>query len=522
MTRLLACLALLLAATATARSDPQFFRIATPAAPNSTTPQLVTATDGEVWMAWVETLPGDEGHRLVCARFEAVRSRWSEPREIARGRGWIVNWADTPQFAAGRDGRLAALWYVANAPAPGEHHGSYRAWTSRSEDAGATWSTPEPLSPNSESNEFASLAPLDDGRWLAVWLDGRARHATPGGPQQLFGGVLGDRATETLLDDRVCDCCPTDLATLPDGSAYAVYRDRSDSEVRDLGAVRWRDGRWTPARGLPTDGWKIDGCPVNGPALTRAGSRLGLTWFTAPGDGPQVKGAVSTDFAVQWTMSHPLDGDTRPLGRVANVLLPDGTLWSTWVQADGSIALAPLAPGGSPGPVHVVTPQAQAGEDPRHRAVGTPRLTLVARAPGATTRLLIAYTQPASGEATAPRVGTTLVTLPASAGTNSVRVADDCGCDRNTAQTGHAVRGRIVRLLPERDSVLVAHEEVPGVMRAMTMAFRVDPRLLQFLQPEQEILARMERRDDGYWWLFGVRIVRQPPTALPAGGEHAH
>src|SRR5690606_19743602 len=136
------------------------------------------------------------------------------------------------------------------------------------------------------------------------------------------------------------------------------------------------------------DGWRIEGCPVNGPAVSRLGTRLGLSWFTAAGDAPRVMAAISTDFAVHWTLARALSADTRPLGRVGRVLVPDGSLWSTWVQADGSVALARLAPGGQPGEIHRVTDSVTQTADARHRAVGVPRVTLVAKAPGATTRLL--------------------------------------------------------------------------------------------------------------------------------------
>lgn len=495
-----------------AQSKPQFYQIATPAAPGSLAPQLVTADDGEVWMSWIEVLPDDAGHRLLCAHFDAVRSRWSEAREIARGAGWTVSWADTPQLAAGRGGRLAALWYVANPATAHEHHGSYHAWISFSADGGKSWSDPVRVSLESHYNEFASLAPLGDGRWMAVWLDGRARHATPAGAQQLFARIFDDNSAqaEERLDDRVCDCCPTDVATLPDGSVYVVYRDRSDEEIRDLGGMRWRDGTWTRARGLPTDGWKIAGCPVNGPALSRLGTRLGLSWFTAAEDRPRVMAATSTDFAVRWTFAHTMAGNVAPLGRVGSVLVPDGSLWCTWVQGDGSVALSRVAPGGQVGAVHQVTPPVADATDPRHRPIGVPRLTLVARAPGATTRLLVAATTTTGEAGQTARVSTTLVTLPAAQA--SATLADDCGCNNDETAEGHPMRGRIVKLFPDKGSVLVAHDEIPGVMRAMTMSFRIDPRLMQFLQPEQIVLGRIARRADGLWWLFGVRIVQQPPA----------
>jgi hypothetical protein len=504
----------LVAATSTGRTTgtPQFVPLATPAAPGSLAPHVATAGDGTVWMSWLEPLAKGE-HRLMGARFDATRSIWLDPFEIARGQHWFINWADTPQITAGDEGHLAAVWYVRQgAEDDGHGHGhGYGGWVAFSADRGQTWSQPGPLSQESPYTEFASVLALPNGRWLAIWLDGRAKHH--GGPMQLFGRELGGESTaDQLLDDRVCDCCPTTLIRLPDGSAYGVYRGRTADEIRDLGGVRWRDGRWTRATGLPADGWKIAGCPVNGPVLTRLGSRLGLAWFTGAADQPRVLAAVSNDFAIQWPTPQRLDrpGPASPQGRVGATLLRDGHLWVSYLDAAGGVVLAQLPPGGEP----ILHPLPHGRGTSPSRSAGIPRLVWLAQAPGAAPRLLLVRTE-TEGDGGIVGLSTTLVVLsaPPSAkpAASAVTLSDDCGCDhRRGTPEGHAVRGRIVQLLPEQQSVLVAHEEVPGVMRAMTMAFRVDPRLLQLLRPDQEVIGRMVRRDDNRWWLFNVRVV--PPT----------
>jgi Cu/Ag efflux protein CusF len=501
----LVLLALWLVAAASAQPTPQFLHLSSPAGPGASVPQLVTATDGVVWMSWVEPL-AEGGNRLLGAFFNINRTRWSEPREIARGTDWFINWADTPQLAAGSDGRLAAVWFVNHLPSgPSHDHGGYGAWFSLSADAGATWSAPAPLSRESTVNEFVSIVPLPQDRWLAVWLDGRHRQQDPAAAMALYSRVIGEPASDVLLDDRVCDCCATSLAVLPDGSAYVVYRDRSNDEIRDLAGQRWHEGRWSAGPRLPADGWKIEGCPVNGPVLSRAGSRLGLVWFTAAEGTPRVMGTVSTDFAAQWIQPLRLDRANPALGRVGAALQRDGTLWASWLEASGTVMLAPINPRGEVGTAHAIPGTAGGNAT---RSAGVPRLALVANSAGATAPLLLARTEPAAGEQPS-RVTTLLASFPTLATTTSGD-PEDCGCDRKGSSVeGHAVRGRIIRLLPERQSVLVAHEDVPGVMPAMTMAFRVDPRLLEFLKPGQQVTGRMARREDGRWWLFNVRIMRE-------------
>jgi hypothetical protein len=55
-------------------------------------------------------------------------------------------------------------------------------------------------------------------------------------------GVDGKVGKETVLDTRVCECCQTSAAPTPDG-IIAVYRDRSEKEIRDISfALHTKDG----------------------------------------------------------------------------------------------------------------------------------------------------------------------------------------------------------------------------------------------------------------------------------------
>ena len=69
---------------------------------------------------------------------------------------------------------------------------------------------------------------------------------------------------------------------------------------------------------------------------------------------------------------------------------------------------------------------------------------------------------------------------------------------------GHTLRGVIIEVRAERQALLVKHEEIPGVMRAMTMLLKVDAPTLASAQKGQAITALLVRKDDG-WWLEQVR-----------------
>ena len=61
----------------------------------------------------------------------------------------------------------------------------------------------------------------------------------------------------------------------------------------------------------------------------------------------------------------------------------------------------------------------------------------------------------------------------------------------------------------ERSALMVKHEEIPGIMRAMTMLFKVDAATLQSVQNGQSITGMMSRRD-GDWWLHDVKPIPAP------------
>ena len=73
----------------------------------------------------------------------------------------------------------------------------------------------------------------------------------------------------------------------------------------------------------------------------------------------------------------------------------------------------------------------------------------------------------------------------------------------------HPLRGVITAVDVERSALMVKHEEIPGVMRAMTMLFKVDNATLKSVQKGQTITAMMSRQGDE-WWLHDLKTVATP------------
>ena len=528
-----ACLAALLASAAPARAaspapEIQIAELPAPSAAGSSGGSLTTAPDGTVWLTWLEPAAGGTT-ALRCSTLDAAAKKWRAPHTIAAGTGWMVNWADFPALTAGADGRATAVWPVSNpeppaAPGPAAtghgHDGpGYRAFFSSTADGGKTWGTPAPLTRESDSVEFVSLATLADGRVLAAWLDGRAKKSGGHTTQQLYARVLGEtsatatapRPPDTLLDASVCDCCQTTLTAFPDGGALLAYRGRTAAEVRDIRTARFDGREWEEPRPLGADDWHIAGCPVNGPQLASDGGRVAAAWFTAADSTPRVLASFSPDAGARFLMPLRVDRG-HPAGRADTLLLHDGALLVTWLENDEAKS---HTPGGLW--LRRVTPDFTADEPvlltplPAARASGFARTALVRDYAGSesTAELAVVFT---AAENNTTALHTLFVTVPEGA----LLAARDnsCHCAPTPEQLqGFPIRGTIaaVRPAPEQDTLRLRHAALPGVLPAGTDEFRAAPAVLAAVRAGRECLARIERRA-GDWWIFDVRLL-----VVPAG-----
>ena len=333
-------------------------RTDSPAGVDSREPEMNATADGRIVMSWVEKI-SEKRYALRVAIRDA--NGWSETRTVSEGDNWFINWADFPSVIALRDGSLAAHWLVKS----GNATYAYDVNIARSNDSGQTWS--KPVVPHTDKTQtehgFVSLLPLPDGRVGAVWLDGRnmkdMEHDDEGAPASAsmtlrYAAIDADGklSQETQLDERVCECCQT-AATLTGEGVIAVYRDRSDTEVRDVFTVRQRNGTWTAPSAVHADNWKINGCPVNGPAIAADNSSVAVAWFTQANDQARVLLAFSKDAGATFGTPVIVD-DGQAVGRVDVLLLPDGSALVCWLSGTveaGEIKVRRVAPDGALGPI---------------------------------------------------------------------------------------------------------------------------------------------------------------------------
>lgn len=505
--RLLA-FALLLFTSSLRAADTPTISHAELAAPTSSAgangPSLTVSSEGVVWLTWLEKNGATTS--LHFSTFDAAASKWSGARTIASGADWFVNWADFPALSAGPDGRATAVWFVNNpasvapaAAATHDHHGpGYRAFVSQTTDAGQTWSAPSPLTRESESVEFVSLATLADGRVLAVWLDGRAKKS--GGKMQLYSRIVGGAAADTLVDSAVCDCCQTALTAFPDGTALVTYRARREGEVRDIHVARFRGTEWDEPRALNNDDWRIAGCPVNGPQLASDGGRVAAAWFTAADNDPRVVASFSPDAGARFLMPLRIS-EGKPAGRVSTLMLHDGALLVTSVDAEGGLWLRRVTPD------FVAAQSVRLAAPVDGRIKGFPRAALLRDYAGGKdpAQFIVAFTREG-----VPGVKTLLVTVPEG---DLLEAEKNCDCAPTAEQLqGFPIRGTLLAAQSDAGVMKVKHFEVPGIFAEGTREFKAAPDVLaRASDAGRQFLGRVEKRD-GAWWLIDVRLIASAPT----------
>lgn len=371
--------------------------IESPAAPNSGQPYVFSVGDGKAYLSWIE--PGSKKkHAFRFAKIEG--DTWNQPITIIEGDEFFVNWADVPSIFRSEDRTLAAHWLESS----GDWVFAYDIKISLSSDNGVNWS--EPFSPHRDGAKtehgFASFFNHPSGGIGFVWLDGR--EAESAGAEDGGHGHGGDwnmhlrstiiqsdnnLADEVLLDDRVCECCPT-AVTETNGSILVAYRNRSEEEIRDIYLVRYSGGVWSEPYPVHNDGWNIPGCPVNGPALASDGDRVAVAWYTAADDDARVNIAFSRDGGRTFASPYRID-DGAPLGRVAVELLDDRSALVMWIEQfeeNAGVMVRRVYPDGS------ISPAEKIADVSDSRSSGYPRMARLDE------RILFAWvgTPTASGE----------------------------------------------------------------------------------------------------------------------------
>ena len=305
---------------------------------NSGEPAIAGASDGSVFVTWVEHKKGKEANVFI-KRFAGDGKPLSEPVRVNPQPEQATAWrGDPPTVVVGSDNTVYVGWTARIESSEASANDLY---VSVSRDGGRSFNAPSKINddPMPGPHGMHSLAVDKDGRILVAWLDERYLKKEAASPKQTsnlrqslpegyqFEKVQADgnqkkhqhqhkepnrevyfsmskdggksfSANKRLAGD-VCPCCKTSVLAAPDGRVYVGWRQVLKDDFRHIAVASSANGgeSFAPAVIVSDDRWQIVGCPVSGAALaTDAGNRLKVAWFTAGDAGvPGLYSAESTD-----------------------------------------------------------------------------------------------------------------------------------------------------------------------------------------------------------------------------------
>jgi hypothetical protein len=240
------------------------------------------APDGTLWLAWMA------GGRILVASSKDRGKTFSAPVAVV-DRPLELDWGPDarPKMVVDQHNRIAIAFSIFR-----DKNFNGEVLYTRSVDGGHSFSKPESITSNEESQRFEQLALDADGSVFVAWLDKRNRAQARVANQTYKGAALffawsrdgGGSYTEArMLKDSTCECCRISVAFAGSGRPAVLFRNIFPGSVRDHAIVTLGDPA-TPGEihRVSQDNWKTEACPHQGPSL--AISPKGIyhaVWFTS-------------------------------------------------------------------------------------------------------------------------------------------------------------------------------------------------------------------------------------------------
>ena len=325
--------------------------------PENSSESFLLSTDKDLFISWTEQVL--DSNFLYVTKLEG--DSWSNKKLITKGTDWFVNWADFPSISYNN---LSNSIFSFHLQKSSEETFSYD--VNYHINSKETWKDMNKIHDDNTFSEhgFVSSIPYKDG-FMVSWLDGRntygvGDHGHAKGAMTIRSAVLdfnGNIVSQNVIDEMVCECCQTSMAISGD-IPIVVYRNRSDSEIRDIYYSRYIDSNWSDPKPVHDDGWEINGCPVNGPNVDSYGDNVVVSWFSASNGRPKVNLKFSTDNGRTFGDKILIDEvDNSPLGRVDIELISETEAiisWLSTVDGKGKLLIRKIKTNGEIGLIKVV------------------------------------------------------------------------------------------------------------------------------------------------------------------------
>ena len=325
--------------------------------PYNSSESFLFSSDKDLFISWTEQVL--DSNFLYITRLEG--DSWTDKELITKGTDWFVNWADFPSISLNEvSGSIFSFHLQKSSEETFSYDVNYHI------NSKETWNDMNKIHDDNTFSEhgFVSSIPYKDG-FMVSWLDGRntygvGDHGHAKGAMTIRSAILdsnGNIVNQNVIDEMVCECCQTSMA-ISGGIPIVVYRNRSDSEIRDIYFSRYIDSNWSDPEPVHDDGWEINGCPVNGPNVDSYGDNVVVSWFSASNGRPKVNLKFSTDNGRTFGDKILIDEvDNSPLGRVDIEFISETEAMISWlstVDGKGKLLIRKIKTNGDIGPIKVV------------------------------------------------------------------------------------------------------------------------------------------------------------------------
>lgn len=291
------------------------------------------APDGVLWLTWAAA------NQILVAHSADRGAHFSAPVTITLQPEHLDGGGDArPQVVVDAKGNVTVAYAVFL-----DQHYNGQVRVSRSTDSGAHFSAPAPITGDSPSQRFQTMALDASGRIFAAWLDkrnvasARARGEKYGGAALAFAwSDNGSFPAARIAVDNTCECCRIGLGWAAPGRPVVVFRDIFEDKYRDHALILFSDEHTPgPVHRVSEDHWAIDACPHHGPALavSPAGT-IHTAWYTGGGPAKGLFYARTTDGGMSFSKPMRLGDDARQNGR-ATLLAPGRETYLAWKSFDG-------------------------------------------------------------------------------------------------------------------------------------------------------------------------------------------
>ena len=325
--------------------------------PFNSSESFLFSTDKDLFISWTEQVL--DSNFLYVTRLEG--DSWTNKELITKGTDWFVNWADFPSISLNEvSGSIFSFHLQKSSEETFSYDVNYHI------NSKENWNDMNKIHDDNTFSEhgFVSSIPYKDG-FMVSWLDGRntygvGDHGHAKGAMTIRSAILdsnGNIVNQNVIDEMVCECCQTSMA-ISGGIPIVVYRNRSDSEIRDIYFSRYIDSNWSDPKPVHDDGWEINGCPVNGPNVDSYGDNVVVSWFSASNGRPKVNLKFSTDNGRTFGDKILIDEvENSPLGRVDIEFISETEAMISWlstVDGKGKLLIRKIKTNGDIGPIKVV------------------------------------------------------------------------------------------------------------------------------------------------------------------------